>query len=212
VVIFPQTSFNQYLSNYHSEKVSLYDTTNNNMHNLFFGGISQYCYENGTLVQDNTVPFVKTISRIKRALDGTLREYKLPVEMPNLKVSGAEFIQNENLPHFSNEVIKLSDITATEFVIGHLFGGIQSSSTSAFTDNQTSFTSADPTVYQVKLVYNPTLSNDLIDGSNPFTFLVYPNPVINDTINVQFNLPYLPELEYIIFIVDGKILAEGIMR
>ena len=208
---FPQTGFNQYLSNYHSGKANLYDATNNNMHNLFFGGISQYYYNNGTLVQDNTVPFVKTISRTKRAFDGSLTEYKLPVEMPNLKGSGAEFIPNENLPHFSNEVIKLSDITATEFVIGHLFGGIQSSSTSAFTDNQTSLTSADPTVYEVKLVYNPTLSHDLIDGSNPFTFLVYPNPAINDTINVQFNLPYLAELEYIMSSVDGKILAEGII-
>jgi hypothetical protein len=29
------------------------------MHNLFFGGISQYYYNNGTLIQDDTVPFVK---------------------------------------------------------------------------------------------------------------------------------------------------------
>jgi hypothetical protein len=208
---FPQTSFNQYLSNYHSGKAILYDATNNNMHNLFFGGISQYYYENGTLVQDDTVPFVKTISRTKRAVDGSLTEYKLPVEMPNLKGSGAEFIPNENLPHFSNEVIKLSEITATEFVIGHLFGGIQSSSTSAFTDNQTSLTSADPTVYEVKLVYNPTLSHDLINGSNPFSFLVYPNPAVNDTVNIQFNLPYLAELEYMVSSLDGKILSEGII-
>ena len=48
--------------------------------------------------------------------------------MPNLKGAGAEFIPNENLAHYSNEVIQLSNITANEFVIGHLFGGIQSSS------------------------------------------------------------------------------------
>ena len=67
--------------------------------------------------------------------------------MPNLKGAGAEFIPNENLPHYTNEVIQLSNITDNEFVIGHLFGGIQSSSASAFTDNQTNLTSADPTVY-----------------------------------------------------------------
>lgn len=33
---FPQTSFNQYLSNYHSGKACLYDSTLNNMHSLFF--------------------------------------------------------------------------------------------------------------------------------------------------------------------------------
>jgi hypothetical protein len=209
---FPQTSFNQYLSNYHSGKACLYDAVNNNMHNLFFGGMSQYYYNGSTLVQDDTVPFVKTISRTKRAADGSLTEYKLPVEMPNLKGSGAEFIPNENLPHYSNEVIKLSDITANEFVIGHIYGGIQSSSVSAFTDNQTNLTSADPTVYEVKLVYNPTLTHDLIDGSNPFTFSVYPNPAVNDTINIQFSIPYQAELEYIMSSVEGKILSEGIIE
>ncbi len=209
---YPQTGFNQYLSNYHSGSACLYDETNNNMHNLFFGGMSQYYYDGGTLVQDDTVPFVKTISRTKRAADGSLTEYQLPVEMPNLKGSGAEFIPNENLPRFSNEVIKLSDITDSEFVIGHIFGGIQSSSISAFTDNQTDLTSADPTVYEVKLVYNPTLSHDLIDGSNPFTFSVYPNPAVNDTINVQFSIPYQAELEYLMSSVDGKILSEGVIE
>ena len=206
---FPQTFFNQYLSNYHSGKACLYDATNNNMHNLFFGGISQYYYNNATLIQDNTVPFVKTISRTTRSADGTLTEYKLPVEMPNLKGSGAEFIQNMNLPHFSNEVIKLSEITTEETVIGHIFGGIQSSSNSAFTNNQTNLTSADPTIYEVKLVYNPTLNVETIDGKNPFAFTVYPNPAIDDTIEVSFSIPYQANLEYMLSNLDGKIMSEG---
>jgi hypothetical protein len=206
---YPQTSFNQYLSNYHCGNASLYDATNNNMHNLFFGGMSQYYYNNGTLVQDDTVPFVKTISRVTRTADGTLTEYKLPIEMPNLKGAGSEFIANENLANYSNGVIKLSDITATEFVIGHLYGGIQSSSTSPFTNNQTGLTSADPTVYEVKLVYNPALTVDEIDGTNPFSFTVYPNPAENDTIKVHLSIPYIAELEYIMSSLDGKILSEG---
>lgn len=209
---FPQTDFNQYLSNYHSGKACLYDVTNNNMHNLFFGGMSQYYYDNAALVQDDTVPFVKTISRTKRADNGSLTEYQLPIEMPNLKGSGAEFIYNKNLPHYSNEVIKLSNITETEFIIGHIYGGIQSSSITAFTDNQTDLTNADPTIYEVKLVYNPTLSHDLIDGSNPFSFSVYPNPAVNDTVNVKFFVPYDADLEYIMSSIEGKILAEGIIE
>lgn len=209
---FPQTSFNQYLSNYHSGKACLYDATNNNMHNLFFGGISQYYYENGVLIQDNTVPFVKTISRTTRIFDGTLTEYKLPVEMPNLKGAGAEFIPNESLPHYSNGVIKLSDITAIEFVIGHLYGGIQSSSTSPFTSNQPNLSSADPTVYEVKLVYNATLAIEEIDGKNPFTFSVFPNPTVNNTINLSFIIPYIGELEYIMSNLEGKIISEGVIE
>ena len=206
---FPQTQFNQYLSNYHSGKACLYDATNNRMHNLFFGGISQYYYQNGTLIQDDTVPFVKTISRTTRFADGSLLEYQLPVEMPNLKGAGAEFIPNENLPHYANEVIQLSNITADEFVIGHLFGGIQSSSISAFTDNQTNLTSADPTVYQVKLVKNPLLSAPQIDGTNPFSFTVSPNPTSNDTVRIQFDMPYSAKVNYILTTLDGKIAEEG---
>jgi hypothetical protein len=206
---FPQTQFNQYLSNYHSGKVGLYDQINNRMHNLFFGGISQYYYNGTTLVQDNNVPFVKTISRTTRLADGTLSEHNFPVEMPNLKGAGAEFIPNTNLSHYTNEVIKLNDITATEFVIGHLYGGIQSPMTNAFSTNQTNATSADPTIYEVKLVYNPSLNVATMDGENPFTFSVSPNPTNNDTVRIQFNLPYVATLDYFITSLDGKMLDDG---
>ena len=47
------TSFNQYLSNYHSAKASLYDSVNNVMHSIFFGGMSQYSYVNNILTQEH---------------------------------------------------------------------------------------------------------------------------------------------------------------
>jgi hypothetical protein len=206
---YPQTQFNQYLSNYHSGKVGIYDQTNNRMHNLFFGGISQYYYNGTTLVQDNNVPFVKTISRTTRLADGTLSEHNFPVEMPNLKGAGAEFIPNTNLSHYTNEVIKLNDITATEFVIGHLYGGIQSPTINAFTNNQTTTTAADPTIYEVKLIYNPSLSVPTMDGKNPFTFSISPNPTKDDTVRIQFNIPYVATLDYFITSIDGKLLDDG---
>lgn len=206
---FPHTNFNQYLSNYHSGKVGLYDATLNQMHSLFFGGMSQYYYQGSTLVQDDTVPFVKTISRVSRNANGDLFEYKLPIEMPNLKGSGAEFIPNKTLPHYSNEVVQLSNITANEVVIGHLFGGIQSSSDSAFTDNQTGLTSADPTVYEVKLIKNPSLDTPHIDGKNPFSVIISPNPTTTDTIKVQFTMPYTTSVGYFISTIDGKVVEEG---
>ena len=171
--------------------------------------MSQYFYQAGNLIQDNTVPFVKTISRTTRTSTGDLYEYQLPVEMPNLKGAGAEFIPNKMLPHYSNEVIQLSNITANEFVIGHLFGGIQSSSPSAFTDNQTGLTSADPTVYEVKLVKNTPLNVQQIDGKNPFSVVISPNPTISDTIRVEFTMPYETSVNYMISTLDGKVVEEG---
>lgn len=206
---FPHTNFNQYLSNYHSGKVGLYDATLNQMHNLFFGGMSQFYYQGATLVQDNTVPFVSTISRVSRNANGDLYEYKLPIEMPNLKGAGAEFIPNKSVPHYSNEVVQLSNITANEVVIGHLFGGIQSSSTSPFTDNQTGLTAADPTVYEVKLVRNSSLDIPHLDGRNPFSVVISPNPTSTDTIRVQFTMPYTTSVSYFISTIDGKVVEEG---
>jgi hypothetical protein len=206
---YPQTSFNQYLSNYHSGKVGLYDATRNQMHNLFFGGMSQYYYQAGNLIQDNTVPFVRTISRVSRNANGDLFEYKLPIEMPNLKGSGAEFIPNKTVPHYANEVVQLANIAANEFVIGHVFGGIQSTSTTAFTDNQTGLTAADPTVYEVKLIKNTSLDITQIDGRNPFSVVVAPNPTTTDTVSVQFTMPYTTSVGYFISTIDGKVVEEG---
>lgn len=206
---FAQQNFNQYLSNYHSGKVGLYDTNLNQMHNLFFGGMSQYHYENGSLIQDDTVPFVKTISRTTRTATGGLFEYQLPVEMPNLKGTGAEFIYNKTLPHYSNEVIQLNENVPNEFVIGHLYGGIESSNASAFTTNQTNQTVADPTVYEVKLVKNNNLNVQQINGENPFKLVVYPNPTSTDSIDVQFEMPYATTVSYYIASLDGKVAEEG---
>jgi hypothetical protein len=141
--------------------------------------------------------------------DGTLSEHNFPVEMPNLKGAGAEFIPNTNLSHYTNEVINLNEITATEFVIGHLYGGIQSPTINAFTNNQTTTTSADPTIYEVKLVYNPSLNVATMEGKNPFTFSVSPNPTNDDTVRIQFNLPYVATLDYFITSLDGKMLDDG---
>jgi hypothetical protein len=150
-----------------------------------------------------------TISRTTRFADGSLQEYQLPETMPGLKGASAEFIPNKTLPHYSNEVVQLSNITADEFVIGHLFGGIQSSSPSAFTDNQTNLTSADPTVYEVKLVKITSLSTPQIEGKNPFSFSVSPNPTTNDTVRIQFDMPYLAKVNYILTTIEGKIVEEG---
>ncbi|MCL9769800.1 hypothetical protein NAT47_05165 [Flavobacterium sp. HXWNR69] len=206
---FPQMQFNQYLSNYHSGKVCLYDAVNNQMHNLFFGGISRYSYQNGALLKDDSVPFVKTISSTTRFADGSMAEYQLPIEMPNLKGAGAEFIPNLNLPHYSNEVLQLSKITEDSFVIGHLFGGIQSTSPDAFSTNQTHLTSADPTVYEVKLVKNTSLVNTPLDGKNPFSLSLLSSESTADIARIQFEMPYLAQVNYLVTSSTGAILEAG---
>jgi len=206
---FPQTGFNQYLSNYHSGKVGLYEEVNNKMHSLFFGGMSQYYFNGTILIQDNLVPFVKTISRVTRQANGSLNEFQLPIEMPLLSGAGAEFIPNLSLPHYSNEVIKLDDIIENEFVIGHLVGGIHSPTLNPFSANQSNTTSASPTVYEVKLIKQESLSVSVITNSNPFVVKVAPNPIKGRKIKVEFYIPYSGDISYFITTLDGKIVTEG---
>ena len=178
---YPIATFNQYLSNYHCAVACMYDSINKNMHSIFFGGMSQYYYQNGILIQDELVPFVKTISRLTRDANGNLTEYQLPVEMPTLIGASAEFIPNLDLPHYSNKVFKLSEMGNPTFMIGHIYGGIYSPSLNPFSTNQTNTTSADNSIYEVWLTYNP-FSGDgsQIDGKNPYEISVYPNPIDNE--------------------------------
>ncbi|MFN4299784.1 MAG: hypothetical protein ACK4EX_08660 [Thermaurantimonas sp.] len=179
---FPQPNFNQYLSNYHSAVLPLYDSINNRMHSIFFGGMSQYYYQNGQLIQDNLVPFVRTISRVTRDANGQLTEYKLPVEMPALKGSSAEFILNKAVPHYSNEVIKLHQITQDSVLVGYIYGGIQSTALNPFSNNQTNLTSADPSVYEVWLKKVQTIGKgeEKLSGETPYQIDVFPNPFRKD--------------------------------
>jgi hypothetical protein len=205
----PVTSFNQYLSNYHSAKVGLYDSVSNTMHSIFLGGMSQYKYINNVLIQDNNVPFVKTISRVSRDAAGNLQENVFTTEMPALLGASAEFIPNHSLPHYSNEVIKLSAITADSILAGHIVGGIFSPQENPFSSNQTGITNAHPTVYEVWLVKNTGGSTGLmpLNGTNPFSARVFPNPTKHDII-INITMPENGDLELYITNAEGIIVFD----
>lgn len=204
----PITTFNQYLSNYHSANVSLYDSTANEMHSILFGGMSQYYYENGNLIQDDLVPFVKTISRLTRFADGTLEEFQMPVEMPDLKGSSAEFIMNESTPHYASEIIKLHELSEDTTLIGYIYGGILSTSLNPFSVNQTNLTSADNAIYSVKIIKNSTTAVQAINGDNPYKLRAYPNPT-KDEIILEFTREASSIDYFFITTLNGQIVDEG---
>lgn len=201
----PVTSFNQYLSNYHSATACLYDSVNNQMHSLFFGGISQYYYQNGKLIKDDDVPFVKTISRVSRFRDSTLHEYALPVEMPALDGASSEFIYNEKLPQYPSGVIKLSEIKDDSIMIGYIFGGINSTELNPFSSNNTNETSASSVIYQVWLRKDVNTAIRTIDGSNPFSARLFPNPN-SDVLSAEFLIPYNGNIYLTITDISGHII------
>lgn len=205
----PQQGFNQYLSHYHSAKTAMYDSANNRMHNIFFGGLSQYYYENDTLVQDDQVPFVKTISLVTREADSSLTEYQLPIEMPGLKGASAEFIPNMAVSRYENSVLKLDEISGDSTLMGWIFGGIESTSQNPFTNNTIADTKADSSIFEVWIKKNP-LGVDQIDGSNPFDFSVLPNQVAQNY-TLRINNPSAAKMDYYISSIEGKIIEHDHM-
>ncbi len=184
-------SFNQYLSQYHSAKIPVFDTANNTMHTLFFGGMSQYTLdENDNLVQDDMVPFVKTISKVTRFSDGSMEESSLGIEMPTLLGSGAEFIPlDENSNYFSEEILNLNNLEEGSTLIGYIFGGIESTQENIFFINDGTQSSASNLAFKV-FINKSSLSVDevILEADNIYSVDVYPNPS-KDVFSIDFFVP-----------------------
>lgn len=204
----PITGFNQYLSHYHGAKTAIYDAQANEMHNLFYGGMSQYYYDNGNLIQDDEVPFVNTISRVTRDSNGNLQEFQMPVDMPGLKGAGSEFIPNLDAPYSSKKVLTINDVTEDSVLIGYIFGGIETQLRNPFSNNQTDQTSADASIFEVWLKEDESLSSFEIDGKTPYTASIYPNPV-NNKINIDIKGENILSVRYFITSIEGKMIQSG---
>lgn len=197
-------SFQQYYNHYHCAVFPMYSASNNEMHTLFFGGIAQYYDVEGTRVQDDDVPFVRTIARVTRNADGIMTEHKLPVEMPALLGAGAEFIPNKSLAHYPNEVVKLDSLGADTTLIGHIYGGISSSAPNIFFLNDGTQSEASSQIFRVYLIQDEVLS---INEFNPATLSmsVYPNPS-QGMLHISYSLMEKSDVTLIITDIDGAVV------
>ena len=205
-------NFNQYYNHYHCANIPLYSASRNEMHALFFGGIAQYYDSLGILVQDNNVPFVKTIARVTRDVNGTLAEYKLPIEMPALLGAGAEFIYRDNLPVYTNGVIKMDELSADSTILGYIYGGINSSAKNIFWINDGSQSASSANIYKVTLHRNALTGIDHLNSQSMGTIklMVYPNPNTGIFI-AQYHLIKPTDVKITLSNVNGKIIDEQIL-
>lgn len=199
--------FSQYLSNYHSSKLSAYDSSSGSMHHLFLGGLSQYYYQNGTLVNDPNVPFVRTISRLSQGQDGGYQEFVLANEMPALLGASAEFIQLETVPHFASEIIDLAALSGDSILIGHVVGGIKSPTLNPFTNNSTNVTDASKVIYQVWLKRTNVGAVEVQVPNAQLQVNLFPNPA-KEVAYLDFDLAQKSNVECFILDVNGKLVHE----
>jgi hypothetical protein len=205
-------SFSQYYNHYHCAVLPLFSESNNEMHTVFFGGIARYYDQSGTLVQDNNVPFVKTIARVSRSANGDMAEYKLPIEMPSLLGTGSEFIPVNNLPQYQNQVIKLDELVEEKNHVGYIYGGISSSSANIFFTNDGTESSASNQIFKVFVHKVADSQVHLLNEQSIGTLQmqVYPNPNHGEFV-VRFHLNNIGHVKFILYDILGKKLEEKIL-
>lgn len=205
-------AFSQYYNHYHCAALPLYDAQNREMHTVFFGGIAHFYDSLGVLVQDNNVPFVRTIARVTRRPDGLMAEYKLPVEMPALLGAGAEWIPRENLPTYPNGVVQMDALPADTTLVGYIYGGIASSAPNIFWTNTGAESSASSQIFRVFIVKNAASPAHELNSQSLGTLQmrVFPNPN-NGVFGLKFNLKKAGAAKLSIADSTGKIIDRAVL-
>lgn len=205
-------SFLQYYNHYHCPTLPLYAQSSNEMHTLFFGGVARFYDSLGLLIQNNDVPFVKTISRVTRDAAGKMLEYKLPVEMPAYLGAAAEFIPNSNLPRYTNGVVKLDEIQGEKVLLGYIYGGINSSQPTIFWDNEGELSTANGQIFAVYLLPNDPTPHQLNEqGAGTLQLLAYPN-LVRNLMEVKYRLTATQSVRIKLTDEAGKILINKRMK
>lgn len=205
--------FSQYYNHYHCAFLPLYSATAKEMHTVFFGGIAQFYDSLGILVQDNNVPFVRTIARVTRQANGQMAEYKLPVEMPDLLGAGAEFIFAEGIPAYANEVLQLDELSMDTTLVGYIYGGIASSAANIFWVNTGTESSASSRIYKVFVVRNTASAAHELNTQSvgKLQMQVFPNPG-SGVFSVRFHLPEVTLATLRIATINGKVISNEVLK
>jgi len=206
----PRTDFNQYLSNYHSAQVALYDSATQHMEYLFFGGMAQYYYEGDQLVEDQQVPFVKTISRVSLSPGGEYTEYVMDQQMPGLEGASSEFLINTDLSLNESSMLAFHSQSADTIDLGYILGGIYSQSRNPFMQNNTEDTEARDVLYRVRLIPKSTTQSEdqVVDRPHLYQLKVFPNPSAG-AFTLAISGPSFDQAHYFISTPDGRWIDRG---
>ncbi|MCC7507425.1 MAG: T9SS C-terminal target domain-containing protein [Saprospiraceae bacterium] len=183
-------TFQHRLNQYHCAKIALYDAPANRMHTVFLGGIAQFFFNSqGQLIQDDNVPFVRTIGRVTRFPDGSVLEEKIG-DMPGFLGAGAEFIPLSNLPLVAGaDILSVDQFVGDSTLVGYLIGGIESDLPNVFFSSPETQSRAHAALY--KVWYKPEQTQVGISApplvSPCLKVRLTPNPAQN-TVRLSFTL------------------------
>jgi hypothetical protein len=203
----PKMNFYQYLSNYHSAHASFYDSKNKVNHTVYFGGISQYTFEEGKLNSDEEVPFVKTISRLTRDINGNYSEYAFDTKMPEFVGSSTDFIPVHTNVFSHHSIIDLASLDKDSNLVGYIVGGLHSTTPNPFSNDVTDLTSSSNIIYEVWLNKDKNADAQAIDGTSKFDAKSLPI-VKSKQFLFEFIVPERGDVELFVTDKNGKIVLE----
>ncbi|MCE3278158.1 MAG: hypothetical protein K0S44_349 [Bacteroidetes bacterium] len=191
-------AYQQVMSHYTCANIPIFDSLTGNMYSTFFGGISLYRYSHAInfAVPDSLIPFIDDITTMTTFANGIVEEAVLPVPLPDLLGSNAKFVLNKDVAHYSNEVIKLRDLSNTRILAGYMFGGIRA--------EQGNFgaSAANDTVYRIYLTPNNSLVG-MDETSIVENAIIFPNPALQST-TLMFNLSETQKVRISLSDITGK--------
>ncbi|HEY0031099.1 MAG TPA: T9SS type A sorting domain-containing protein [Bacteroidia bacterium] len=191
-------AYQQVMNHYTCAVMPIYDSATQIMYTTFFGGISLYDYNDTTnlLIRDADVPFINDITTMSVHADGTTEETILPVKFSGLLGSNAKFIPTQLLPTYSNEVIKIRDLSNTKILAGYIYGGIRAQ------EGNFGSSSANDSIYRVYITPNNNVGIE--EESNVISNAqLFPNPSSSST-TLLFSLKKAAYLRISLQDITGK--------
>ncbi len=203
-----QSAFNENLNQYSTASMSIYDSLNNYMHNVFFGGISLYTLDTVTmsLVEDTLVPFVSTISKVTRDASGVLTESRMQEDMPALKGTNAVFIPDPSVMTLEGKIIDLNALTGNTRV-GYIAGGILSDFPNVANLDPIGMSRPNIVLYEVYIDKNINSIPEIKIQNEINNLVVYPNP-FNENLIIRFSTIHENKCSIQLFDSKGLLVKE----
>jgi len=201
-----QLSFNENLNQYTTATMPVYDSLHNHMHTIFFGGISLYRWDTvaNMMVQDTTVPFVNTISKVTRDSVGNLFESRINENMPSFKGTNAIFIPDPSVMSYDGKIINLNALTGNTRV-GFIAGGIHADQPNVARIDPLGLSRPNSVLYEVYIDKNVNSIPELKVVNDVNNLMVFPNPA-HESFTISFNSPNENSFEIKLFDVRGKLI------
>jgi hypothetical protein len=172
--------FEHKFASYSCARVGMFDATENEMHEIFFGGMAEYYLDStNNIGKDEYVPFVKSVSCVTRKSDGSFVENLHTEQLPGYFGTNSELLINPELKLVYQDIVDLNSFKNDTTFIGIIFGGIYNPTKyrNPWKVDSAHLTISNPYLLKVHYIKVKTSTTKYIQNQKPEAdVLLIPNP------------------------------------